>query len=403
MSETLLEVKGLWKKYSRDLKASVRFAAKDLVRSTIGLKANATPDLRETEFWALKNISFTLKRGEVLAIMGHNGAGKSTLLKCIAGKIAADRGNIARRGEIGHLLEMSAGFVPTMTGRENVTIRGRLLGKRGKDLERYIEEVKEFADIEEFFDAPVQFYSSGMRSRLGFSASSVVEPDILIIDEVLAVGDLSFRLRCYERINQIAKTAAVLFVSHSLGQIARMCNRGVYLEKGRVLFDGGVQQAISLYQDHLGAHNEKKRGNVFHPELVSFTLMVDGKPWRPGEVIAYGMPLTLEIDISKLPVNVQVRVVLRDASQGVLMDWNSARASLVWPDLPATLRADLGKVELSPGSYSIFVQAMSSDGVEHLCLSDSVAFRVSGTLFYAVPVQRMAEWKFCEQRMQVTE
>lgn len=392
--ETLLQVEGLWKKYSRDLNASVRYAARELLRNAVGAQAGDVA-LRDTEFWALREVDFTLRRGEVLAILGHNGAGKSTLLKCIAGKLRADRGRIVRRGELGHLLEMSAGFVPSMTGRDNVTVRGRLMGKRGKELERYVAQVREFAEIDEFFDAPVQFYSSGMKSRLGFAASSVIEPDILIIDEVLAVGDLGFRLRCYERINELARKAAVLFVSHSIGQAARLCNRGLYLEKGRVLFDGGVQQAISLYQDHLGAYNEKKRGHVFHPELVSFALTVDGQPWQPSQNIPYGMPMALDIDISRLPPNVQVRIVLRDASQGVLMDWNSARvASLVWPESPATLRADLGRVELCPGAYSVFVQVMSPDGVEHLCLSESVAFRVSGDYFYAIPVQRMADWQF---------
>ena len=238
--ETLLQVEGLWKKYSRDLNASVRYAARELLH---GVRSDDV-ELRKTEFWALQKIDFTLRRGEVLGILGHNGAGKSTLLKCIAGKLQVDRGRVVRKGELGHLLEMSAGFTPSMSGRDNVLVRGRLMGKRGKELEYYIAQVEAFADIAEFFDAPVQFYSSGMKSRLGFAASSVISPDILIIDEALAVGDLSFRLRCYERINEIARNAAVLYVSHSVGQVARLCNRGLYLEKGQVLLDGGVQQAI---------------------------------------------------------------------------------------------------------------------------------------------------------------
>jgi lipopolysaccharide transport system ATP-binding protein len=391
--DTLLQVKGVWKKYSRDLNASLRYATRDLIRNAVGVKGSDTK-LRDSEFWALREVNFTLKRGEVLAVLGHNGAGKSTLLKCIAGKLRPDRGSVLQQGELGHLLEMSAGFVPSMTGRDNVSVRGRLMGKRGKDLDFYISQVQEFAEIDEFFDAPVQFYSSGMKSRLGFAVSSAIEPDILILDEVLAVGDLGFRLRCYERINELARKAAVIFVSHSIGQVARLCNRCIYMEKGEVLFDGGVQQAISLYQDHLGVHNEKKRGNVFHPELVSFSLLVDNQPWHSSQAIAYGAQLMLDIDISRLPANVQVRVVLKDASQSVLMDWNSARSPLEWPDFSVILRADLGKVDLCPGAYSLFVQVMSHDGVEHLCLSESIPFRVSGDYFYAIPVQRMANWQF---------
>jgi lipopolysaccharide transport system ATP-binding protein len=396
MSETLLEVEGLWKKYSRDLKASVRFAAKDLFRSSIGLMANAPPDLRETEFWALKDISFTLKRGEVLALVGHNGAGKSTLLKCIAGKISADRGNIARKGEIGHLLEMSAGFVPTMTGRENVAIRGRLMGKRGKGLKRYIEEVEEFADIEEFFDSPVQFYSSGMKSRLGFAASSVIEPDILIIDEVLAVGDLAFRLRCYERINQIARNAAVLFVSHSLGQVARMCNRGIYLEKGQVLLDGSTQSAIAAYQDRLGEANEKTKRHVLNPEMISFSLLVFGDKVESGHKVQYGESLGLDIDVSKIPSKAQIRILLKDAASGLIMDWNSARNPMEWPEHPRRVRADLGKAELNPGAYSLSILVSTPDGIGQVCVSDALPFRVVGDLFYAVTIQKQADWLFME-------
>ncbi|MGF6515543.1 lipopolysaccharide transport system ATP-binding protein [Pseudomonas sp. BT76 TE3572] len=391
----LIEVNGLWKKYSRNLGSSVKYAAKDLMRAAfLGKDVNA--ELRESEFWALRDMNFSLRRGEVLAVMGHNGAGKSTLLKCIAGKLVADRGSVVRHGELGYLLEMSAGFAQTMTGRDNVSVRGRLMGKSGKDLARYIEEVKEFADIDVFFDSPVQFYSSGMKSRLGFAASSVMTPDILIIDEVLAVGDLAFRLRCYERINELARNAAVIFVSHSIGQVARLCNRGVYLEKGRVLFDGGVQQAISLYQDKLGDQNEKKRGHVYHADLVSFDLKVNGELFTPGKSLGYGTAMALDIDVSRLADNVQIRVLLKDASQSVLMDWNSARCNLEWPEATSILHVDLGRAELTPGAYSFSVQVMSPDGVDHVSLSESIPFRVTGDYYYAVPVQRTAQWSFKE-------
>lgn len=392
--EPLLRVENLGKKFSRDLKASLKSGARSLIRTYLGDKQRAAT-LESKEFWAVRDVSFELRRGEVLAILGQNGAGKSTLLKCIAGKLRHDVGSVQMNGSIGHLLEMSAGFEPALSGRENARLRGRLMNLRGKALDKYVADVAEFADIGEFLDSPVQFYSSGMRARLGFAASSVMNPDILIIDEVLAVGDLSFRLKCYERINEMARNAAVLFVSHSLGQVARMCNRGLYLEKGRALYDGDVQRAITLYQDKLGHGNEKVKRHTLNPELIGLTLLAsNARAGGPGHVMAYGTPLALDIDISRLPANAQIRVVLRDASQGVIMDWNSARAPLAWPDSPATLRADLGKVELSPGAYSLFVQAMSPDGVEHLCLSESIPFRVSGDYLYAVPVQRMADWKF---------
>lgn len=385
--DKLVQVDGLWKKYSRDLRASVRYATRDL------LGKSKEKELRKTEFWALQDINFSLKRGDVLGIMGHNGAGKSTLLKCIAGKLRADQGEVRLNGKLGHLLEMSAGFASKMTGRDNVSIRGRLMGMSGKELDIYVDKVKEFAGIDEFFDAPVQFYSSGMKSRLGFAASSVMEPDILIIDEVLAVGDLGFRLQCYERINELARNAAVLFVSHSLGQAARLCNRGMYLEKGKVFYDGDIQHAIALYQDHLGAANERKR-HTLNPELVSFSLIADGQACNQKNSLPYAAALALEIDVSRLPQNAQIRVLLRDASQVVLMDWNSARADITWPMSASKLKVGLGNAELGPGMYSLALQIMSPDGVDHLCLSEDVSFKVSGDMYYALPVQRQAIWEF---------
>lgn len=391
--ETLLEVNDLWKKYSRDLSSSVKSASRELLKG-ISTKNKENIELRNKEFWALQGIDFTVRRGEVLAILGHNGAGKSTLLKCIAGKLRLDRGSVNTHGEIGYLLEMSAGFSPTMSGRDNVSIRGRLMGKRGKALAHYVAKVEEFSGLDEFFDMPVQFYSSGMKSRLGFSASSVISPDILIIDEVLAVGDLAFRMQCYERINEIARNAAVLFVSHSIGQVARLCDRGIYLQKGKALFDGDVQRSIAMYQEHLGIVSGKKTGYSFNKELVNYDLVVGGEVLTPGGSIEYGRNAMMNINVNRFPKNVQIRIVLKDASGGILADWNSARSKLVWPEGHGVLTVDLGRFELCPGSYGIIVQIMSESGAEHLCLSESLSFRMTGELYYAVAIQRQANWNF---------
>jgi lipopolysaccharide transport system ATP-binding protein len=359
-------------------------------------RKNDDGDLRDTEFWALRQINISLHRGEVLGVLGQNGAGKSTLLKCIAGQIMPDRGKISLYGHMSHLLDMSAGFAPKMTGRTNIKIRGQLMGKSGKDLKKYISSVREFADIDEFFDAPVQFYSSGMKSRLGFAASSVIDPDILIIDEALAVGDLAFRLRCYERINELTRNAAVIYVSHSLGQIARLCTKAAFLEKGRMLFQGDVQEAISRYRESQGVRHAAKKVTVLNPELTSLRLLVEDKPFEPDQNLPYGCPLKLDVDVSNLPGCAQVRVLLKDESQTLLMDWNSGRENLIWPRVPTFLRIDLGKAELAPGTYSLSVQVMSSDGRDHICLSEPVTFRLNGDQLFANPVQRLAEWEFLE-------
>lgn len=391
--EIVLKVKGVGKKFSRDLKASMKAGAKSVLRSYLG-KGQGAVTLKEKEFWALQNVSCELQRGEVMAILGQNGAGKSTLLKCIAGKLRCDTGGIFKSGTIGHMLEMSAGFEKSLSGRENVKLRGRLLNFHGKELEKYVQEVAEFAEIGEFFDAPVKFYSSGMRARLGFAASSVMTPDILIIDEVLAVGDLGFRMKCYERINEISKNAGVLFVSHSLGQVARMCDRGLYLEKGQVIFDGNIQGAIRLYQEKLAQGNDKADRFVLNKELINLEFYVSGIKIDAGQTINYGDPILLKIDISRLPSGVQLRVLLRDAGSGLIMDWNSARSQLEWPTKANWVWAELGQVELNPGAYAISVQVMSPDGRDHLCLSSAIPFRVGGELFFANSVQKRAKWSF---------
>jgi len=391
--DSLIEVNDLWKKYSRNLKASLRYAARDLLASSVGAHS-VEEKLRESEFWALRNINFSVQRGEVLGIMGHNGAGKSTLLKCIANKIKYDRGSVDIRGELAHLIEMSAGFSPTMSGRANVKVRGQLLGKRGKQLKQYIDEVAEFADIGEFFDSPVQFYSSGMKSRLGFAASSVINPDILILDEVLAVGDLPFRIKCYERINELAKKTAVLFVSHSPGQVARLCDRAIYIEKGRQVYEGDPQGAIALYQDKLEKAGQSKTKGVLNPEMVSLIFKANNQQCDPGKKISYGDELTLEIDISRIPPDSQLRVILRSTASGAIADWNSVRSQLQWPDSATKLVVELGYAELNPGSYSLSLQVMSPNGREHICLSEHLPFRVGGELMYGIAMQKRANWIF---------
>lgn len=390
----LLRVEQAGKKYSRNLRASLRSGAKSLLLSYLRGDAPPQRPLAAEEFWALKDVSFELHRGDVLAILGHNGAGKSTLLKCIAGKLRLDAGRIEVNGKVGHLLEMSAGFDPTLTGRENIQLRGRLMNLRGAQLSGYVSQVAEFAELDEFFDSPVQFYSSGMKARLGFSASSVMTPDILIIDEVLAVGDLSFKLKCYERINELAKNAAVLFVSHSLGQVARMCNRGLYLEKGRVLLNGAPQSAIAHYQEKLGEANEKSKRHLLNPELVNFFLVVSGKKVESGYKVQYGESLELDIDVSKLPLRAQIRILLKDAASGLIMDWNSARSEVKWPEYPRRVRVGLGRAELNPGAYAISILVSTPDGIGQLCLTEAIPFRVIGELLYAVTIQKQADWVF---------
>lgn len=200
------------------------------------------------EFWALKDINFSLEKGDRLGILGLNGAGKSTLLKVIAGVLKATEGEVKLKGRIVPLLELGAGFDKQYTGAENIYLYGSVLGYSREFLESKYDEIVEFSGLGEFIDVPIKNYSSGMKSRLGFSIATIVEPDILILDEVLSVGDAKFRKKSENKImGMFDKGVTVLFVSHSLEQVQRLCNKAILLEKGRIIAQGDIESVSKIY------------------------------------------------------------------------------------------------------------------------------------------------------------
>jgi lipopolysaccharide transport system ATP-binding protein len=244
--EVLVKVEGLSKKFCKDLKTSLWYGVKDLlsgVRGSSGLKT-----LRAKEFWAVKDINFELRRGECLGLIGHNGAGKSTLLKILNGLINPDAGKVIIKGRVGALIELGAGFNPILSGRENIYNNGAILGFTRKEIDGKLEEIITFAELEEFIDMPVQHYSSGMKVRLGFAVAAQMDPDVLIIDEVLAVGDLGFILKCFKTIDTILPHTAVIFVSHNMPMVSRICSQIILMNHGCAQFQGDdVGKGIDLY------------------------------------------------------------------------------------------------------------------------------------------------------------
>ena len=206
-------------------------------------------ELMFQEFWALRDISFEVQKGDRVGIMGLNGAGKSTLLKVISGVLKATQGTVTTNGKIAPLLELGAGFDRQYTGAENIYLYGAMLGYSKEFLEARYDEIVEFSELGSFIDVPVKNYSSGMRARLGFSVATIVEPDILILVEVLSVGDAKFRKKCENRIQSMFdKGVPVIFVSHSTSQVLRMCNKGILLEQGRLIAQGDVEDVVSVYE-----------------------------------------------------------------------------------------------------------------------------------------------------------
>ncbi len=210
-------------------------------------------EIQYNEFWALKNISFTVEKGDRVGILGLNGAGKSTLLKVISGVFKPTEGHVDKHGKIVPLLELGAGFDPQYTGKENIYLYGAMLGYTKKFIDSKYEEIVEFSELQKFMDVPVKNYSSGMKSRLGFAIATVVEPKILILDEVLSVGDAKFRKKSENKIMSMFDSGVtVLFVSHSLEQVKRLCNKAMILEKGQLIAYGDIDPISEQYNEMIG-------------------------------------------------------------------------------------------------------------------------------------------------------
>lgn len=246
--DTLVRVEGVSKKFCLSLKKSLFYGLKDMGNELLGRRHGGGGGLRPKEFWAVQDVSFELKRGECLGLIGRNGAGKTTLLKMLNGLIKPDAGRIEMRGRVGALIALGAGFNPILTGRENIYTNASVLGLSKKEIDAKMDEIIDFAEIGDFLDTPVQNYSSGMAVRLGFAVATTIKPDILLLDEVLAVGDTAFRAKCFQRIGSLLTNAGVIFVTHDMNQVARICEQVLLLKHGKLAYLGEAQEGLLQYR-----------------------------------------------------------------------------------------------------------------------------------------------------------
>jgi len=244
-----VEVDHVWKKFKRgEIYDSLRDVIPALFGNAIrGLKRDK---LEEQEFWALRDVCFQIKRGEALGIIGHNGAGKSTMLKLLSGIMQTTKGQLRVNGRLSALIEVGAGFHPDLTGRENVFLNGSILGMSREEIKSKFDQIVEFSGLDEFIDTPVKRYSSGMYARLGFSVAAHVEPDILLVDEVLSVGDWAFQNKCMRKMDSVINSGAtVIFVSHNLRAVSSLCPNALLLDHGKVTKTGSTNDVVRAYLD----------------------------------------------------------------------------------------------------------------------------------------------------------
>ena len=244
-----IRAEGVSKKFGLTLRQSMKYGLRDIGGKLLGRQSHSG-ELREGEFWAVNNVGFELFSGEALGIMGVNGCGKTTLLRILNGVYAPDAGCVQMRGRVGALIAAGAGFAPMLSGRENVYVNGALLGLSTQEIDDLMDEIVAFAELGQFIDLPIKNYSSGMYVRLGFAVAALSSPDILLMDEVLAVGDLNFQKKCFDYILKLKRQGtAIILVSHSPGAIWSICDRGFFMDKGQVLVDGPVEDIIRAYDD----------------------------------------------------------------------------------------------------------------------------------------------------------
>ena len=372
MSDLSISVNGLGKKYHIGSEQSFdklsdqigNVLATPFRRAGKLLRGQATGAAElDQVFWALKDVSFEVKRGEVVGIIGRNGAGKSTLLKVLSRITDPSEGYANMYGRVSSLLEVGTGFHPELTGRENIYLNGAILGMKKTIIDRRFDEIVAFADITKFLDTPVKHYSSGMYVRLAFSVAAHLEPEVLLVDEVLAVGDAEFQKKCIGKMETVASAGrTVLFVSHNMGLIQALCQRGIMLQDGKLIADDHISSVVSLYLEQLkvkGEHNlvdrtdRRGKGDVKLINVAAY----NGTPDAHG-VLSTGKPAHFVFEVDRPMVGLGCNFVIHDSMGHPISAFKSSSNGPddeVDPSEKTRFVCEMDELLLTPGSYRLDV------------------------------------------------
>ena len=366
MDEVVIRVEHLAKRYQLGERAkyrTIRDSFENLAKRLTGRgerKDKSTTD----SFWALDDVSFDVRQGEVLGIIGRNGAGKSTLLKILSRITEPTRGKIEIKGRVGSLLEVGTGFHAELTGRENIYLNGAILGMTQREIARKFDEIIAFAETEKFLDTPVKYYSSGMYTRLAFSVAAHLEPEILIVDEVLAVGDIAFQKKCMGRMSDVARAGrTVLFVSHNIGAIRTLCTRAVLLERGKVGLEGSVDRVLERYAGAGGvAEGDWVRQKAAAPDQAIYfqKVSIDGGNGTSSSALDSTASFKIKITLTALRAMEGVQLAVRVVNQEGVAVFTTANSDNAGQFVSLPAGTQMHHVEipgplLPPGRYTLVI------------------------------------------------
>lgn len=388
MTEPAVVVDGVSKRFLLgQTGGSLRDSVPRLLKRLAGRSAARDED--DNSFWALRDIDIVARPGEVLGIIGPNGAGKSTLLKLLCGILRPDRGEIRTRGRMSALIEVGAGFHPDLTGRENIYLNGSILGMTRTEIDTKLQAIIDFAGLPDFIDTPIKRYSSGMVARLGFSVAAQLEPDVLLVDEVLSVGDFAFQIKCFRRMNEIRRRGTtVIFISHNMQAVSTLCDRCIVLRRGEIFYEGTAEDATRKYLEAMGEQvctaAADGKGDLLSVESAEL-FGPDGEPThivQAGQRCQVRLRLRSHQDLRETGLSLRIihddRTAIFDQTTAVDGDFYDLGAGEVYQavfDLTANL---------APGPYAIGINLFNRHTMDFYYWADNV-------LHFSVPGMRLTD------------
>ena len=384
----VIEFNNVWKKFRRGERlASLRDAIPHFFRSALSKNG-----LDKKEFWAVRDVNFKVNKGEVVGIIGPNGSGKSTILKLLSRIFVPNKGSIAIKGRLSALIEVTAGFHPDFTGRENVYFNGAILGMTKREIDRKFDKIVEFSEIEEFIDTPVKRYSSGMSARLGFSIAAHVDPDVLLVDEVLAVGDMSFQVKCAKMMRELLNSGVtIVLVAHNLPLIQSLCKRVLLLNKGQIQKEGRPEEVIPYYENLVYTKSEEalrkeldsRRNRVTIDReatvKISDALLYNGE-YKAKEEFKISEPISIRINYeAKEKIDNPLFCLDIIRADGVICCSSNTKNNGIKKNFiqgKGYITIDLGNINLGPGIYVTKISILDKEMMHPYAIRKEDIFRI---------------------------